>query len=104
LPLARSSSDERDIHDLEKGRGCGGISPNGGGAEYGKKAAHVFEDTCDVGRGRDGRCGKEDAGADIEGRLKNDVGVNVFPEVDIDLPDKIRGDGVGADGRSGRRR
>jgi hypothetical protein len=29
LPLARSGSDEWDIHDLEKGRGCGGIGLNG---------------------------------------------------------------------------
>jgi hypothetical protein len=62
----------------------------------------MFEDTCDVGGGRNGRCSKEDAGADIEGRLENDVGVNVLPKVGVDLPDMFRGDGLGADGRSGR--
>jgi hypothetical protein len=104
LPLARSGSDERDIHELEVGRGRGGFGLDGNKARNRKEAAHMFEDTCNVGRGRDGRRGKEYAGSDIEGGLENDIGVNVFPEVSVDLPDKFRGDGLGADGRSGRRR
>jgi hypothetical protein len=102
LPLARSGSDEWDIHDLKEGRGCGGIGLNGNEARNRKEAAHMFEDACDVGRGRNGRRGKENAGTDIEGRLENDVGVNVLPEVGVDLPDMLRGDGLGTDGRSGR--
>jgi hypothetical protein len=104
LPLARSGSDERDVHDLEVGRGRGGFGLDGNKACNRKEAAHMFEDTCNVGGGRDGGHGKEDAGSDIEGGLENDIGVNVFPKVSVDLPDKIRGDGLGADGRSGRRR
>jgi hypothetical protein len=104
LPLARSGSDERDIHDLEVLRGRGGFGLDGNKARNGKEAAHMFEDTCNIGRGRDGRRSKEYAGSDIEGGLENDIGVNVFPEVSVDLPDKFRGDGLGADGRSGRRR
>jgi hypothetical protein len=104
LPCTRLGRDKRDIHDLEIGRGCGGVGLDGNQAQYGKEAAHMFEDTCDVGRGRDGRRGNEDAGSGIEGGLENDVGIDIFPEVGVDLPDKLRGDGVGADGRSGRRR
>jgi hypothetical protein len=102
LPLARSGSDERDVDDLEVGRGRGGLGLDGNKARNGKKAAHMFEDTCDVGRGRDGRRGKEYAGSDIEGGLEDDTGINVLPKVNVDLPDKIRGDGLGADRGSGR--
>jgi hypothetical protein len=103
LPLARSGSDKRDVHDLEVGRGCGRFGLDGNKARNRKEAAHMFEDTCNVGRGRDGRRGKEDAGFDIEGGLENDIGVNVFPKVGVDLLDKIWGDGLGTEGRSGRR-
>jgi hypothetical protein len=64
----------------------------------------MFEDTCDIGRGGDGRRGNEDAGPGTEGRLENDVGIDIFPEVGVDLPDKLQGEGVGTDGRSGRQR
>jgi hypothetical protein len=100
----KKKSDERDIHNLEVGCGRGGLGLDGNKARNGKEAAHMFKDTCDVGGGRDGRCGKKDAGSDIESSLENDIGVNVFPEVSVDLPDKIRGDRLGTDGRSGRRR
>jgi hypothetical protein len=93
-----------EIHNLEEGCGRGGLGLDGDKARNGKEAAHMFEDTCNVGRGRDSRCGKEDAGSNIEGGLENDIGINVFPKVRVDLPDKIRGDGLGTDGRSGRRR
>jgi hypothetical protein len=87
LPCTRLGRDERDIHDLEIGRGCGGVGLDGDKARYGKEAAHMFEDTCDVGRGWDGRRGNEDAGSGIEGGLENDVGIDIFPEVGVDLPD-----------------
>jgi hypothetical protein len=103
LPFARSGTDERDVNDLEVGRGRGRLGLDGNKARKGKEAVHMLEDTCDVGRGQDSRRGKEDAGSDIKGSLENDIGVNVFPEVSIDLPDEIRGDGLGADRRSGRR-
>jgi hypothetical protein len=104
LPLTGSSSNERDIYNLEVGCGRGGLGLDGNKARNGKEAAHMFKDTCDVGRGRDGRRGKKDAGSDIESSLENDIGVNVFPKVSVDLPDKIRGDRLGTDRRSGRRR
>jgi hypothetical protein len=104
LPCTRLGRDERNIHDLEVGRGCGGVGLDVNKAQYGKEVAHMLEDTCDVRRGWDGRRGNEDAGSGIEGRLENDVGIDIFPEVGVDLLDKLRGDGIGADGRSGRRR
>jgi hypothetical protein len=60
----------------------------------------MLENTCDVGRGQDSRHGNEDASSGIEGGPENDVRINIFPKVGVDLPDKLRGDGVGADGRS----
>jgi hypothetical protein len=102
LPCTRLGRDERNIHDLEIGRGCGGVGLDGNKAQYRKEAVHMLEDICNVRRGRDSRRSNEDAGSSIKGGLQNDVGIDIFPKVGVDLPDKLRGDGVGVDGRSGR--